>query len=66
MDEDKKERRMHFGHAQSGAVYGLGLIGALIYFWSHATSFLLVLYGLFQAIFWPAYLIYYAFQALIK
>ncbi|MDD4938408.1 MAG: hypothetical protein PHX34_05405 [Candidatus Shapirobacteria bacterium] len=40
-----------------GAVYGLGLIGALFYFLSHATSFVTVLLGIVKAIFWPVLLI---------
>lgn len=48
----------------AGAVYGMGLIGALVYFLSHATTFWVGAYGVFQAIVWPAYLIYYAFEKL--
>jgi hypothetical protein len=46
------------GAAGGGAAYGLGLIGALIYFIQSATSFWDGLYGVFQAVFWPAYLVY--------
>jgi hypothetical protein len=46
------------GGATGGAVYGLGFIGAIIYFIGSANSFWDGLYGVFQAIFWPAYLIY--------
>ena len=48
----------HAGAAGGGAVYGLGLIGALVYFIQSATSFWDGLYGIFQAIVWPAYLVY--------
>lgn len=44
--------------AGGGAVYGLGFIGALVYFIGTATSFFDGLYGVFQAIFWPAYLVW--------
>lgn len=50
--------------AGGGAVYGLGLIGALIYFIQTATSFWDGAYGVFQALVWPAYLIYEALKAL--
>lgn len=50
--------------ASGGAVYGIGMIGALIYFIVSATSFFDGLYGVFQAIFWPAYLVYGALDAL--
>lgn len=45
----------------SGAVYGLGLIGAAIYFISNATGFWAGLIGLLKAIVWPAFLVYEAF-----
>ncbi|MFP3859631.1 MAG: hypothetical protein ACLFUW_02310 [Bacteroidales bacterium] len=48
----------------SGAVYGLGFIGAAIYFISQATSFWLGALGILKAIFWPAFLVYEAFKQL--
>ena len=42
----------------SNAVYGLGFIGALIYFISHATSFVAGVIGFFKALVWPAILVY--------
>ena len=42
----------------SGAVYGLGLIGAAYYFISHSTGFLAVVIGLLKALVWPAFLVY--------
>lgn len=50
--------------AHSGAVYGLGIIGAAIYFISHATSFWLGVLGFLKAIVWPAILVYQAFNHL--
>jgi len=49
-------------NATSNAVYGLGLIGAAIYFISHATTFWLGVVGFLKAIVWPAFLVYQAFQ----
>jgi hypothetical protein len=46
------------GGAGGGAVYGLGLIGALVYYIQTATSFWDGVYGVFQALVWPAFLIY--------
>jgi hypothetical protein len=46
------------GGAGSGAVYGFGLIGALIYFIGQANSFGEGLLGILKAIVWPALLIY--------
>lgn len=50
--------------APSGAVYGLGLIGAAIYFISHATTFWMGVLGILKAIVWPAYLVYEALKSL--
>lgn len=52
------------GHANSGAIYGMGFIGALIYFLQHATSFMAVVIGIIKAIFWPAVVIYRVLQIL--
>ena len=49
---------------QSGAVYGLGLIGAAIYFISHATGFWMGVLGFLKAIVWPAFLVYEALKHL--
>jgi hypothetical protein len=42
----------------SEAVYGLGLIGAAIYFISHATTFWAGVLGFLKALVWPAVLVY--------
>ena len=49
-------------NAPAGAVYGLGLIGAAIYFISHATTFWLGVLGILKAIVWPAFLVYEALK----
>lgn len=49
--------------APAGAVYGLGLIGAAIYFISNATSFWIGALGILKAIVWPAFLVYEALKA---
>lgn len=43
---------------QSSAVYGLGFIGALVYFLQHASSFGDGLLGVLKAFVWPAFLVY--------
>lgn len=48
----------------AGAVYGLGLIGAAIYFIMKATSFWTGVLGFLKAIVWPAFLVYEAFNKL--
>jgi hypothetical protein len=42
----------------SGALYGLGFIGALVYYIQVATSFWMGVVGFFKAIFWPAFMVY--------
>lgn len=42
----------------SGAIYGLGVIGALIYNLQHATNFLDGIIGIIKALFWPAVMVY--------
>lgn len=44
--------------ASAGAVYGLGFVGALIYFIQVANGFWEVILGFFQALVWPAYVVY--------
>ena len=50
--------------APAGAVYGLGFIGAAIYFISVATSFWMGVLGFLKAIIWPVLLVYQAFKYL--
>ena len=45
-------------HGEASAVYGMGLIGAVIYFISTATGFWVGVLGILKAIFWPAFLVY--------
>lgn len=54
------------GHSGGDAVYGIGVIGALIFFIGHATTFWAGVLGFFQAIVWPAFLVYEALSFLIK
>jgi len=42
-----------------GAIYGLGFIGAVVYFISHASGFWIGVLGVLKAIVWPALMIYY-------
>jgi hypothetical protein len=51
-------------HAACGGVYGLGFIGALVYFVQHATSFWIGVLGVGKAIVWPAILVYRALDLL--
>lgn len=46
------------GNMAGGSIYGLGFLGAVIYYFQHAASLQDGLWGLFKAIFWPSFLVY--------
>lgn len=56
MDGKKKNNKSNQG--VSGGIYGLGWIGALVYYISHATSFWVGVLGFLKALVWPAFLVY--------
>lgn len=58
--------RNHGAGAAGGgsAVYGLGMIGSLVYFWQQADGFWPHVGGILKALVWPAFLVYQAFGAL--
>ena len=58
-----KQRRPPSGQG-GGAVYGLGLIGALVWFWRQADGPREHFVGVGKAFVWPAFLVYDAFKAL--
>ncbi|MFI5186645.1 MAG: hypothetical protein ACHQF0_07975 [Chitinophagales bacterium] len=51
-------------NTSSNAVYGLGFIGAAIYYILQATSFWMGVLGFLKAIVWPAFLVYDALKEL--
>jgi hypothetical protein len=55
---DKQGKKGVYRNAGSSAVYGLGLIGALVYYIQHATTFLAGVIGLLKAMVWPAMMVY--------
>lgn len=50
--------------AGGGAFYGLGLIGALVYFWQEAEGFWVYVLAVLKALVWPAFLVFEAFKSL--
>ena len=57
----KKEKCMPSGCSKgqcSGMAYGLGFIGALVYYISAATGFWNGAWGIVKAMLWPAFLVY--------
>ncbi len=53
-------------HGGASAVYGLGFIGAAVYFIGHAATFWMGVLGFLKALVWPAFLVYRAFEILSK
>jgi hypothetical protein len=47
-------------------VYGLGTIGALVWYWRHADGASERLLGVLKAFVWPTFLVYGALEALHK
>ena len=47
-----------------GAIYGLGFIGAAIYFIGQATGFWMGVLGFLKAIIWPVFMVLEAFKTL--
>ena len=45
-------------NASGGAIYGLGFIGAVVYFISTAGGFWMGVLGIIKALVWPAFLVY--------
>jgi hypothetical protein len=52
--------------AGGGAVYGLGFIGALVYYISTATTFWMGLLGVLKALVWPGFLVFELLKFLAK
>ena len=50
--------------APASAVYGVGLIGAVVYYISVATGFWMGVLGVLKALVWPAFLVYEALKSL--
>lgn len=49
-------------HGSGGAFYGLGFLGALVYYLTTATSLWTGFLGIIKAILWPAFLVYGALK----
>jgi hypothetical protein len=54
------DKKIVYRGGASETVYGLGFLGALVYYIGHATTLWIGLLGFFKAIFWPAVLVYEA------
>lgn len=52
------------GAAGGGALYGLGIFGAFVYYWQEADTLWDYLLTFVQGLFWPAFMVYEIFAAL--
>ncbi len=52
------------GGGPGGAIYGLGFLGALIYYLQNSATFMEGVIGVLKAIVWPAFLIHKVFTIL--
>jgi len=54
----KKKSKICAAHKDSAcAIYGLGFLGAAIYYISHATGFWMGVLGFLKALIWPLFVI---------
>jgi len=58
--------KMNYQGGSSEAVYGLGMIGAWVYYIGRAKTVQEGLAGFFKGIFWPAFLVYALLEFLEK
>ncbi len=63
--EHQKQMMIHRGGG-SDVVYGIGLFGAWIYYFRHATTTQERILGFFKGLVWPAFLVYELFEFLTK
>ena len=69
LTEHEHPKRKEMGQSQgggSGAVYGIGLIGAWVYYFKRATTTQERVMGILKGFAWPALLVYELFMFLNK
>lgn len=62
--QSKSKKRNYNKSAPASAFYGLGFVGAAVYFFSTATSFWIGVLGFLKAMVWPAFFVYEMFKYL--
>lgn len=50
--------------AAGGAIYGMGVLGAWVWFFQQADTFWAYALAVLQGVLWPAFLVYEAFRTL--
>jgi hypothetical protein len=61
IEQTKQKKEVKIQGGSSDSVYGLGLIGAWVYFIGRATTTEERIKGFFKGFVWPAYLVYELF-----
>ncbi len=61
---DKTKWKIVKKGGEPGAIYGLGFVGAAVYYVQQATTFWGIVLGILKAFFWPAFLIFKVFTLL--
>ena len=64
MAEKDRPRRVNRGGSGGNIGFGLGLIGALVYYIQQADGFWSVILGILKALVWPAFAVYYLLKSL--
>ncbi len=57
-EQERPKQKVIYRNAASAPVYGLGLIGAWVYYLTHAATFWMGALGILKGIVWPAMLVY--------
>ena len=65
-EQENPKIQMKYQGGSSEAVYGLGLIGAWVYYISRATTVQEGVVGFLKGLVWPAFLVYELFEFLHK
>jgi hypothetical protein len=65
-EQENKGKEVKIQGGSSDAVYGIGLIGAWVYYIGRATTTQEKVRGFFKGLVWPAFLVYELFEFLNK
>ncbi|MEJ2710377.1 MAG: hypothetical protein P8074_22390 [Anaerolineales bacterium] len=65
-EQEDKKMNVKVQGGSSDAVYGMGLIGAWVYYIGRATTFEERMIGFFKGLFWPAFLVHELLEFLNK